>query len=109
MKYGARDTTHRKEIFVKSRYLVVVLAIIAILIPVSVVIGSQEEPAESMVLQGGGMGDITFDLAYARTTKSGIIWAAGIVSTIPTATDDELGNDRWTLGPEFLIGKLSKK
>ena len=55
-----------------------------------------------------GLGDITFDLAYGRTTKTGLLWAAGIVSTIPTATEDTLGADRWTLGPEFLIGKLTK-
>jgi len=55
-----------------------------------------------------GLGDITFDLAYGRTTKTGLLWAAGIVSTVPTATEDTLGADRWTLGPEFLIGKLTK-
>jgi len=55
-----------------------------------------------------GLGDITFDLAYGRTTKTGLLWAAGIISTIPTATEDTLGADRWTLGPEFLIGKLTK-
>jgi hypothetical protein len=56
-----------------------------------------------------GLGDITFDLAYGRTTKRGILWATGIVSTLPTATEDALGSDRYTLGPELLIGKLSKK
>lgn len=56
-----------------------------------------------------GVGDIAFDLAYGRTTDSGILWAGGIISTLPTATKDELGNDRFTLGPEFLIGKLTKK
>lgn len=56
-----------------------------------------------------GIGDIAFDLAYGRTTASGILWAGGVISTLPTATKDELGNDRFTLGPEFLIGKLTKK
>jgi len=56
-----------------------------------------------------GIGDTTFDLAYGRTTKAGILWAVGIVSTIPTATKSELGNNRLTLGPEYLIGKLNKK
>ncbi|MBT4520336.1 MAG: hypothetical protein HOC23_10050 [Halieaceae bacterium] len=56
-----------------------------------------------------GMGDIAFDLAYGRTTDSGLLWAVGIVSTLPTATKNELGPDRWNLGPEFLIGKLTKK
>jgi len=55
-----------------------------------------------------GLGDITFDLAYGRTTDSGLLIAGGIVSTIPTATNDALGSDRYTLGPEFLIGKLTQ-
>ena len=55
-----------------------------------------------------GIGDISFDLAYARTTKSGILLAVGVISTLPTATEDSLGPDRWTLGPEFLIGKITK-
>ncbi len=56
-----------------------------------------------------GLGDIGFDLAYGRTTEGGLLWAAGIVSTLPTATKDELGPDRWNLGPEFLIGKITPK
>jgi hypothetical protein len=55
-----------------------------------------------------GLGDITFDLAYARTTDSGLLIATGFVSTLPTATDDALGSDRITLGPELLIGKLTQ-
>ena len=43
-----------------QKKLVFILAIMAALIPVSVVIGSEQEPAESMVLQGGGLGNITF-------------------------------------------------
>ena len=68
------------------------------------------------VFQGGGdwndesgIGDITFDLAIGSTDKeTGILTAFGIISTLPTATKDELGADRYTLGPEFLIGKLTK-
>lgn len=56
-----------------------------------------------------GLGDIAFDLAYGRTTDSGVVLAAGLVSTLPTATEDSLGADRWTLGPELLVAKLTKK
>ena len=55
-----------------------------------------------------GLGDIAFDLAYGRTTDTGWLFAGGLISTMPTATKDELGPDRWTLGPELLLGKLSK-
>lgn len=56
-----------------------------------------------------GLGDIGFDLAYGRTTKTGMIYAVGAAALLPTATEDSLGLDRYALGPEFLIGKLSKK
>jgi len=56
-----------------------------------------------------GLGDIAFDLAYGRTTKTGFLWAVGAVSTLPTATNNKLSKNRWTLGPELLIGKISKK
>ena len=56
-----------------------------------------------------GVGDIGFDLAYGRTTANGLLWAVGVISTLPTATKDELGPDRFNLGPEFLIGKTTQK
>jgi len=56
-----------------------------------------------------GLGNIAFDLAYGRTTNKGMIYAAGVVSSIPTATNDRLGDDHWTLGPELVIGKITKK
>jgi hypothetical protein len=56
-----------------------------------------------------GLGDISFDLAYGMTNKeTGLLTAYGIISTLPTATEDELGKDRYTMGPEMLVGKLSK-
>ena len=67
------------------------------------------DPIKGKFDSTSGLGDIGFDLAYGRTTESGLLWAAGIVSTLPTATEDELGPDRWSLGPEFLIGKLTSK
>jgi hypothetical protein len=46
-----------------------------------------------------GIGDISFDLAYGKTTKTGFLWAVGMISSLPTATKDELGSDRFTLAP----------
>jgi hypothetical protein len=56
-----------------------------------------------------GLGDTVFDLAYGRTTNTGFLWAAGIISSVPTANKKELGTDRWTLGPEIILGKLTKE
>lgn len=55
-----------------------------------------------------GLGDIAFDLAYAPVTDPGTIMAFGVISSLPTG-EDELTTDRWTLGPEFLYGKLTEK
>jgi len=67
------------------------------------------DPANGGFKEESGLGDIGFDLAYGRTTKSGMIYAGGIIALLPTATKDSLGADRFALGPEFMIGKISKK
>lgn len=65
---------------------------------------------EIMDFEGeSGLGDIGFDLVYATTTESGILMAAGLFTTLPTGTSSELTSGQWSLGPEILIGKLSKK
>lgn len=56
-----------------------------------------------------GFGDIAFDLAYAPALEDkSIVFAFGIITSLPTATND-LGSGQWTLGPEFLLGKLTPK
>ena len=55
-----------------------------------------------------GLGDIAFDLAYAPKTDPSLMIAYGFIASLPTATND-LGSDKWTLGPEFLIGKIAPK
>jgi hypothetical protein len=54
------------------------------------------------------LGDIGFDLAYGVTTKTGLLYAAGMVGTIPTATDSHVAGKEWRLGPEMLIAKFYK-
>jgi len=57
-----------------------------------------------------GLGDIAFDVAYAFPSKgNGVISAVGIFSSVPTATTDGLGLKQWTLGPEFMFGKIGAK
>ena len=55
---------------------------------------------------GTDIADIGFDLSFGRKLPSGWLYGAGAVGTLPTATDDALGKDKWGLGPEFLLGKL---
>ena len=56
-----------------------------------------------------GIADISFDLVYAPKAKNGWITALGIVSTLPTATNDALGKDKFTLGPDILFGRVTKE
>jgi len=56
-----------------------------------------------------GLGDSTIDLQYGATTESGFLWSIGATATIPTATDDALGGERWGLGPGFQLGQVTKK
>jgi len=53
-----------------------------------------------------GLGDIAFDLVYAFPPKGNQLMALGLISSLPTASGD-LGTDRFTLGPEFLLGMIS--
>jgi len=54
------------------------------------------------------LGDIGFDIAYGVTEKSGVLWAFGMVGTLPTATDSDIAGKQLRLGPEMLIAKFEK-
>ena len=57
---------------------------------------------------GVELGDIGFDLAYGKTSDSGLITLAGVVGTISTATEDRVGGNQWLLGPEAVLGVAKK-
>jgi hypothetical protein len=42
------------------------------------------------------------------TPKGGIIWGAGAIAQIPTASNSALGSNRWGLGPTFVVLHLDK-
>jgi len=54
------------------------------------------------------LGDIGFDIGYGVSAKSGFLWAVGMVGTLPTATDSDVGGKQLRLGPEFLLAKFEK-
>lgn len=54
------------------------------------------------------MGDWGFDLAYGVTEKSGLLWALGMVGTLPLASDSSVAGKQLRLGPEFLVAKFGK-
>lgn len=55
-----------------------------------------------------GMGDIGFDVAYGQTSKTGWIWAAGMVGTLPTATNSDIAGKQLRLGPEALLAHINE-
>ncbi len=54
------------------------------------------------------LGDIGFDIGYGVTETNGLLWAFGIVGTLPTATDSDVAGKQWRLGPEVLFAKFEQ-
>ena len=54
--------------------------------------------------RGVDLGDITFDAAVGKSFPSGLQLIGGMVGTLPTATDCDLGLDQYLLGPELFVG-----
>jgi hypothetical protein len=52
-----------------------------------------------------GVGDIVQSLFFSpkAPTASGLIWGAGPVLLLPTATDELLGSEKWGLGPTAVV------
>jgi len=50
-----------------------------------------------------GFGDMGLDLAFGRTSKTGVLTAVGIVAGIPIGSPS-LSGDTWTVGPELFYG-----
>ncbi|MGD2172077.1 MAG: transporter [Gammaproteobacteria bacterium] len=48
-----------------------------------------------------GLGDINMSLFFSpkKPSESGIIWGVGPVFVLPTATDDLIGSEKWSVGP----------
>ncbi|QKK15270.1 transporter [Rhizobium indicum] len=54
-----------------------------------------------------GLGDTlqSFFLSPAKPTETGIVWGAGPVFLLPTATDELLGGGKWGAGPTAVVLK----
>jgi hypothetical protein len=57
---------------------------------------------------GVDLADIGFDFSYGRTAESGVLYGGGLGGTFPVATNDALGKDKWSLGPQVLLGYIAK-
>jgi len=54
-----------------------------------------------------GMADIGFDLMLGRSYPSGIVFGAGMVTSMPTGKK-ELSSRTWTMGPEAVFASVNK-
>jgi len=54
-----------------------------------------------------GLGDITASQFFTpkSLTAGGLIWGAGVVELLPTATDNALGSEKWGIGPTAVLLK----
>jgi hypothetical protein len=66
------------------------------------------DPASGSFEDKTELGDIGTELAWGGVEKNGLLWLLGGQVTLPTATDDAVGLDQWTLGPEVVVGYTSK-
>ena len=57
-------------------------------------------PGESRT---NGLGDVTLTGWVSPKNSGKWIWGVGGALVLPTATDDALGNDKWSLGPSVVV------
>ena len=50
-----------------------------------------------------GLGDINYSLFVSPAVPKGAIWGIGPSITMPSASDDELGSEKWSAGPTGVI------
>lgn len=46
-----------------------------------------------------GLGDINYSLFFSPVKYDKLIWGVGPSITFPTATSDQLGSEKWSIGP----------
>ena len=47
--------------------------------------------------KGVNLGDIGLDIAVGKTFSNGMMMLGGVVTTLPSATDNALGREQWLL------------
>ncbi len=55
-----------------------------------------------------GLGDINLSLFVGPKEPGEVIWGAGPIFMLPTATDDRLGSKKWGAGPAAVVLKMGK-
>ena len=55
------------------------------------------------ILTTGGVGDLTYQLFLSPAKPGKVIWGVGPSIVMPTASNPLLGNEKWSMGPNFVI------
>jgi hypothetical protein len=50
-----------------------------------------------------GLGDTVFTAFFSPKDSGSVTWGVGPAALLPTATDDVLGQEKWGLGPSFVV------
>lgn len=53
-----------------------------------------------------GLGDASVSLFFSPKKSDGLIWGAGPIVLLPTATDSLLGGEKWGVGPAGIVLKM---
>jgi hypothetical protein len=70
---------------------------------VSGVLQPPDGAAVTTAIDENGLLDLTYQGFLSPADPGAVIWGAGWALQIPTATNDALGTDRWSLGPSGLV------
>ena len=54
-----------------------------------------------------GLGDFTYQAFFSPAAASETTWGIGPQVIVPTATDDVLGTEKWSIGPAFVVLKMT--
>ncbi len=65
--------------------------------------GTPEIPSPVSGNGATGLGDINYSLFFSPVKYGKFIWGIGPSVTLPTATDSELGSEKWSAGPTGVI------
>ena len=50
-----------------------------------------------------GLGDITYEAFFVPPSSGGLLWGAGPILQLRTASNDQLGSGKWAAGPAFVV------
>ena len=67
------------------------------------VAGTPEIPTPTSGNGATGLGDINYSLFLSPAKSETAIWGIGPSITLPTATDKELGSEKWSIGPTGVV------